>query len=67
MQLIIREEFKDYTVIAVAHRLNTIIDFDMVAVLEEGELIEFDAPTELLKIDSRFRDLWLAHGGEAGE
>ncbi|RDW71555.1 hypothetical protein BP6252_08118 [Coleophoma cylindrospora] len=48
MQRIIREEFGDRTIIAVAHRLDTILDFDRVAVLDRGKLKECDAPATLL-------------------
>lgn len=58
MQRIIRDEFADCTILAVAHRLETIIDFDRIAVIEDGELIEFDAPEALLKTDSAFKELY---------
>ena len=51
MQRIIREEFGTHTIITVAHRLDTIADADVVAVLDSGELVEFGAPDELLKLD----------------
>lgn len=50
MQKIIREEFSSHTLIAVAHRLETIIDFDLIALLDHGALVEFGAPEELLKV-----------------
>ncbi|CRG84683.1 hypothetical protein PISL3812_01936 [Talaromyces islandicus] len=40
MQRVIRAEFSDCTIIAVAHRLNDLIDFDMVAVMDEGRIAE---------------------------
>ncbi|TVY14490.1 Canalicular multispecific organic anion transporter 2 [Lachnellula arida] len=58
MQGIIREVFEDCTLIAVAHRLNTIMDFDRVAVLEGGELMEYDSPANLLAKPSLFRSLY---------
>lgn len=58
MQKIVREEFGDCTIVTVAHRLDTIADSDMVAVLNEGRLVEFGAPGELMKKrESMFRDL----------
>lgn len=57
MQKIIREVFAEHTIVTVAHRLNTILDSDMVAVLHEGKLVEFGPPGELLRRPSMFRDL----------
>lgn len=58
MQKIIREEFRDATVLAVAHRLDTIRDFDRVAVMSGGRLVEFDEPAALLERESAFKELW---------
>jgi len=58
MQRIIREEFKDRTIIAVAHRLETILDFDRIAVLETGRLKECGTPAELLSGPSAFKELY---------
>lgn len=60
MQRVIRTEFADCTVLAVAHRLDTIMDFDRVALLAGGELVEFDEPAALLGRESRFRELYLS-------
>ena len=58
MQIIIREEFKEATIITIAHRLETILDFDRVAVLDNGVLVEIDSPQALLSRPSAFRDLY---------
>lgn len=58
MQEVIRKEFSDCTIIAVAHRLNTIMDFDRIALLSGGKLLEFDTPQALLERPSAFRDLY---------
>ncbi len=42
-------ELKNNTIITIAHRLQTIIDYDKVLVLEKGKVIEFDDPWELIK------------------
>ena len=44
IQKTIRKEFADCTVITIAHRLNTIMDSDRIAVLSEGTLLEMDTP-----------------------
>ncbi|KAJ2743758.1 hypothetical protein GGI20_003515 [Coemansia sp. BCRC 34301] len=44
----IRKEFKDCTVLTIAHRLNTIIDSDMIMVIDGGKLAEYDTPQNLL-------------------
>merc|ERR1712159_53985 len=46
---LIKEEFKHATVLTIAHRLNTIINSDMMAVLSFGTLLEYGDPEELLK------------------
>jgi ATP-binding cassette, subfamily C (CFTR/MRP), member 1 len=59
MQQLIHDEFRDHTVISIAHRLETIAGFDRVVVLEKGCVVEVGQPQELLKsVKSKFRDLW---------
>ena len=49
MQKVIREEFNDCTLVTIAHRLNTILDNDQVAVLQDGQVEELGTPAELLR------------------
>ncbi|KAI0124180.1 P-loop containing nucleoside triphosphate hydrolase protein [Xylariales sp. AK1849] len=49
MQQIIRSEFQNHTIIMIAHRLSSLTDFDRVAVLDGGRLVEYGVPTELLR------------------
>ncbi|CAI6346527.1 unnamed protein product [Macrosiphum euphorbiae] len=49
IQTTIRTEFKDCTVLTIAHRLNTIMDSDKVIVLDNGFMIEYDSPANLLQ------------------
>ncbi|MCJ1356858.1 MAG: hypothetical protein MMC33_006854 [Icmadophila ericetorum] len=58
---LIRTEFRSHTMITVAHRLDTIINSDKIAVLERGQLVEFDSPEALLSRPSAFRNLKEQH------
>jgi ATP-binding cassette subfamily C (CFTR/MRP) protein 1 len=58
MQRVIREEFADATIIAVAHRLDTIMDFERIAVLGGGEFKELDALSALLSRNNMFKELY---------
>uniref|UniRef100_A0A670ZSK9 ABC-type glutathione-S-conjugate transporter n=1 Tax=Pseudonaja textilis TaxID=8673 RepID=A0A670ZSK9_PSETE len=49
IQETIRSEFANCTVITIAHRLHTIMDSHRVLVLQEGKIVEFDSPEELLQ------------------
>ncbi|XP_045932397.1 multidrug resistance-associated protein 1 isoform X2 [Micropterus dolomieu] len=48
IQSTIRSQFEDCTVLTIAHRLNTIMDYTRVLVLDKGEMAEFDAPSNLI-------------------
>lgn len=41
--------FKDCTVITIAHRLETVMDSDMILVMEKGNAVEYDTPEKLMK------------------
>ncbi|GMM27633.1 bile acid-transporting ATPase [Martiniozyma asiatica (nom. inval.)] len=48
IQNTIREEFSGSTILTIAHRLKTIIDYDKILVLENGNVKEYDHPWKLL-------------------
>ena len=67
LQKMIRQNFKDKTVLTIAHRLETIMDSDRILVLDDGNVAEFDTPAELMKNDSAsglFHSLVHAEGEE---
>jgi len=49
IQKMIRKRFIGTTMLTIAHRLNTIMDYDMVLVMEKGKVAEFDTPWNLLQ------------------
>ncbi|KAH0283877.1 putative multidrug resistance protein, partial [Aureobasidium sp. EXF-3399] len=49
VQKVIRDDFATCTVIAIAHRLETISAFDKIAVLDRGKLVAFDSPAAILR------------------
>lgn len=57
IQNVMRTEFADATCITVAHRLNTIMDSDLILVMSDGKAEEFDTPSNLLKRGGMFREL----------
>ena len=48
IQISLRENFKKNTLITIAHRINTIIDYDRIIVMDSGRVAEFDTPRALL-------------------
>ena len=42
-------EVKGSTIITIAHRLQTIVDYDKVLVLDKGKVVEYDTPWELIE------------------
>ncbi|KAK7074921.1 ABC transporter transmembrane region [Halocaridina rubra] len=63
IQKTIREAFIHSTVITIAHRLNTITNYDKILVLQDGKIVEFDAPDTLMEREgSLFREMMQAMG-----
>ncbi|KAL6865109.1 hypothetical protein ACP4OV_016260 [Aristida adscensionis] len=58
LQKTIRTEFKDCTVITVAHRIPTVMDCSMVLAMSDGKVVEYDTPLKLMETEgSLFSDL----------
>lgn len=58
IQQTIRKAFADSTIITIAHRLVTIMDYDRIVVLDSGQVVEEGSPSELLtKFEGKFRRL----------
>ena len=63
IQRMVRERFKECTVLTIAHRLDTIYDSDKIAVMDGGFLTEYNSALCLLedKAYHKFRELWENH------
>ena len=48
IQKMLRTRFPDTTLLTIAHRINTIMDYDYVLVMDKGRASEFDSPLNLL-------------------
>jgi ATP-binding cassette subfamily C (CFTR/MRP) protein 4 len=48
IQKMLRSKFVGTTLITIAHRLNTVMDYDCILVMSEGKAAEFGTPAELL-------------------
>jgi ATP-binding cassette subfamily C (CFTR/MRP) protein 4 len=65
LQQAVDKSFKGATIISVAHRLDTIIENDLILVLGRGEVLEFGSPSELLSIeDGQFTSMVNDTGAE---
>lgn len=58
IQKTIASAFSDCTILCIAHRLRTVIEYDKILVLDAGEIVEFANPLELLSTpDSAFNKM----------
>ncbi|WYZ37828.1 hypothetical protein EsH8_II_001334 [Colletotrichum jinshuiense] len=62
---VLRSWFQDWTIIAIAHKLDSILDFDRVAVVDAGVVVEYGEPKQLLEQESSFRGLYVQSYKEA--
>ena len=63
IQSAIRTAFDSCTVLTIAHRLNTVLSYNRIMVLEAGKVKEFDSPENLMKNESTiFHDMMKAMG-----
>ncbi|KAL5975294.1 hypothetical protein ACLOJK_031973 [Asimina triloba] len=53
IQQTLRQEFSDCTVITIAHRITSVLDSDMVLLLDNGLIAELDSPDQLLENNLR--------------
>ena len=51
IQRFVKQEYKDGTVLTIAHRLNTIADYDKIIVMDKGRAVQYGDPYDLLADD----------------
>ena len=64
IQKTIRKEFKDRTILTIAHRIKTVMDSDKILVLEKGRVEEYESPVLLMQ---RKESLFYKLAEQAGE
>ena len=57
IQECIRTRFKECTVITIAHRLNTIANYDKIIVMDKGRIAETGSPLELIEKKGMFAEM----------
>uniref|UniRef100_A0A8C6P333 ABC-type glutathione-S-conjugate transporter n=1 Tax=Nothobranchius furzeri TaxID=105023 RepID=A0A8C6P333_NOTFU len=62
IQSTIRTQFEDCTVLTIAHRLNTIMDYTRVIVMDRGNVCEMDSPANLISQRGQFYRMCLEAG-----
>jgi ABC-type multidrug transport system fused ATPase/permease subunit len=62
IQKTIRESCRNTTLICVAHRLASVIDYDRIMVLENGHIAQFNTPKQLISEDGIFRKMCESSG-----
>jgi ATP-binding cassette subfamily B protein/subfamily B ATP-binding cassette protein MsbA len=53
-----------YTVLVIAHRLSTVVNADIICVMEQGKIIERGSHSELIKLGGRYSKLWAMQSKE---
>jgi ABC-type multidrug transport system fused ATPase/permease subunit len=67
IQHTIRTYFDDSTILTVAHRISTIIDYDVIIVMDQGKIIEMAEPGRLLEMRGAFWKLAVEGGAISDE
>lgn len=62
IQRMLRIRFHGTTLLTIAHRLETIMDYDKILVMENGKAAEFGTPCQLIENNGIFKELVNATG-----
>lgn len=64
IQASIAELLRGRTTFVIAHRLSTVVNADLIVVLEHGRIVEVGKHDDLMQVDSRYRDMVLRQRGD---
>jgi ATP-binding cassette, subfamily B, multidrug efflux pump len=64
IQSAMREAMAGKTVIAIAHRLSTVMDMDRLIVLDRGAIVADGSHAELLRRGGLYAELWRKQSGD---
>ncbi|KAI9340135.1 P-loop containing nucleoside triphosphate hydrolase protein [Zopfochytrium polystomum] len=68
IQMTLRTKLEGSTILTIAHRLNTVVDYDKILVLDGGRVVEYDEPANLLDPSSKsYRGLFAGMVDETGD
>jgi ATP-binding cassette subfamily B protein len=67
IQKTLREISSDTTTLIIAHRLSTVVDADMIIVMEAGKIIERGSHQELLQHQGRYAEMWDLQGDSSDQ
>ena len=62
----LEELSKNITTIVIAHRLSTVVNADVIIVLDKGEIVEKGNHNELLKNNGLYSNMWKQQEKEMG-
>ncbi|KAE8150783.1 P-loop containing nucleoside triphosphate hydrolase protein [Aspergillus avenaceus] len=58
VQRTIQEAFRGRTVICIAHRLQTVIGYDRICMMDQGRVVAFESPDMLFEMNEEFREMY---------
>ena len=56
----LRDIARDHTSLVIAHRLSTVVDADIILVLQHGHIVEQGSHQALLETNGKYAELWRA-------
>lgn len=57
IQDVLRDKFKNMTIVTIAHKINNVNDYDKIIVVDQGSIVEQGSPHELMMKKGVFYDM----------